>query len=220
MNHKFMDIHRLEYFKKFYPIDRLAGDKITFDGATPTRELLAIVKRDGFNWLDRFHWGLVPSWAKNTSMAKRLINARAETVAQKPSFREAFKCQRCLIPAEGFYEWMQKKSGKIQVYFELPNGNPFAFAGLWDIWQNEPGNPAGYQSCTIITTRSRGPVRKIHHRMPVVLKPEVYDAWLDSRIQDTNYLEQMLKTDIITEFISDYTPPTKKTRHQQLSLPD
>ena len=206
--------------KKFYPIDRIASDNMTYDSTSSTGELLAIVKKDGLNWLDRYHWGLVPSWAQSTSVGKRLINARAETVAEKPSFREAFRRRRCLIPAEGFYEWLQQKNSKIRVYFELPNGNPFAFAGLWDIWRSRNRIPIYYQSCTIITTRARGSVAKIHHRMPAVLKPDVYDTWIDPQIQDINILKPILETDIITEFISDFEPPTGNARHQQLSLLD
>ncbi|UCD90311.1 MAG: SOS response-associated peptidase [Desulfobacterales bacterium] len=218
MSNKFIGIQRVEYFKKFYPVDRIADDKITSNDVSPSGELLAIVQKDGLNWLDRFHWGLVPSWAKSTALGSRLINARAESVAQKPSFREAFRHRRCLIPAAGFYEWAQQKNSKIPVYFKLPNGNPFAFAGLWEIWQKEDKTPTAYKSCTIITIRARGSVRKVHHRMPAVLKPEVYDTWLDPHNQDIVLLSQILKTDIITEFISDLTPSTRKARHRQLSL--
>ena len=220
MSIKFKGIQRSEYLKKFYPIDRFYSDKMTHNSTASTGELLAIVKKDGLNWLDRFHWGLVPSWAQNISMDKRLINARAETVAEKPSFREAFRRRRCLIPAEGFYEWLQKKNSKIRVYFELPNGDPFAFAGLWDIWRGGNKISIDYQSCTIITIRARGSVSKIHHRMPAVLKPDVYDTWIDPQNQDTNILKQILKTGIITEFISAFEPPAEKARHQQLSLLD
>ena len=218
MSITFTGIRRTEYLKKFYPIDHITGGNITPVGVAPTREMQVIVKRDGFNWLDRFHWGLVPSWAKSTRVGNRLINARAETVAEKPSFREAFRRRRCLIPAEGFYEWLQQKNSRIAVYFELPNGNPFAFAGLWDVWQRRNKAPTEYRSCTIITIRARGSVREIHHRMPAVLKPEVYDTWLDPQNQDITILKRILKTDLITEFISDFTPPTGKARHQQLSL--
>ena len=218
MSNKFIGIQQAKYFKKFYPVDRIADDRITNDDVSPTQELLAIVRKDGLNWLDRFHWGLVPSWAKSTALGKRLINARAETVAQKPSFREAFRHRRCLIPAAGFYEWAQQKNSKIPVYFKLPNGNPFAFAGLWEIWQKADRTPANYRSCTIITIRARGSVRKIHHRMPAVLKPEVYDTWLDPHNQDTDTLKQILNTGIFTEFISDFESSSKKARHQQLSL--
>ncbi len=213
-----MGIQRAEYFKKFYPVDRIADGKITCNDVSPTQELLAIVQKDGLNWLDRFHWGLVPSWSKNTALGNRMINARAETVAQKPSFRDAFRHRRCLIPAAGFYEWVQQKNSKIPVYFKLPNGNPFAFAGLWEIWQAADSASANYQSCAIITIRSRGSVRKIHDRMPAVLKSEVYDIWLDPQNQDTDALKQILETDILTEFASDFAPSNAKARHQQLSL--
>ena len=125
-------------------------------------------------------WGLVPAWSKDTAMGSRLINARAETVAEKPSFRGAYKSRRCLIPADGFYEWRQQGDGPKQPYrITLSGGAPFAFAGLWERWEKAPDGKA-LRTCTIVTTAANPFLRPIHHRMPVILDAAGHDAWLDA----------------------------------------
>ena len=128
-------------------------------------------------------WGLVPFWAKDPSIGYKMINARAETVAEKPSYRNSFKNKRCLILADGFYEW--RKEGKLSIpyYFQLENGAPFAFAGLWDDWENKsvsslPGVP-GLTTCTLITTSANGDVQPVHPRMPVIFTKETMWDWLE-----------------------------------------
>lgn len=121
-------------------------------------------------------WGLVPSWSKDLSIGAKLINARSETVAEKPSFRSAFKQRRCLILADGFYEWQRLNGKKQPHYFQLNENQPFAFAGLWEHWQREDESIA---SCTILTTQANEVLQPIHDRMPVILAPENYDLWLD-----------------------------------------
>ncbi len=161
-----------------------------------------LVKYAGENWLDRFHWGLVPFWAKDISIGNRMINARSESIAEKPSFRNAFKKRRCLILADGFYEWKGEKGHKQPVFITLPDKKPFAFAGLWESWNNKDAEEAVYKSCTIITTRASESIRDIHHRMPVILKAEVYEHWLEPANQNITELEGILKDDICTEFVS------------------
>jgi putative SOS response-associated peptidase YedK len=125
-------------------------------------------------------WGLVPAWSKDAAIGSRLINARAETVAEKPSFRSAYKSRRCLIPADGFYEWLKPESGPKQPYrITLAGGAPFAMAGLWERWEKAPDGTA-LETCTIITTAANEFVRPIHHRMPLILGATVHDAWLDA----------------------------------------
>ena len=128
---------------------------------------------------DAFKWGLIPSWAKDHKIGNRLINARGETLAEKPSFRTAFKRRRCLIPATGFYEWQRNPDGKTKtpMYIALKSGAPFAFAGLWESWHSPEGQHI--QSCTIITTEPNGLMAPIHNRMPVILPANAYDLWLD-----------------------------------------
>ncbi len=124
-------------------------------------------------------WGLIPSWAKDDKNASKLINARAETLTEKPSFRNAFKHRRCLIPADGFYEWKTEGKSKQPYYFRRKNRHPFAFAGLWERWQSPNGTLI---SCTIITGEANEIMRPIHHRRPIILSPEDYDRWLDPNL--------------------------------------
>ena len=136
-------------------------------------------------------WGLVPSWAKDPSIGSRMINARGETVADKPSFRGPLRYRRCLIPADGFYEWAKGEGGTKQPYYvTLCEGRPFAFAGLWEHWEGLDG--AAIESCTIITTQANEVLADIHERMPVILHRADYDRWLDPGFQDTNKLQQLL----------------------------
>jgi len=139
---------------------------------------VAVVPNDGKNRLDFYTWGLIPSWAKDPSIGNRMINARSETLAEKPSFRTSYKRRRCLVLADGFYEWRQEAKGqpKTPMYIRLESGDPFAFAGLWDQWNAPDGSTI--LSCTIITTQPNSLVEHIHNRMPVILPPQAYDAWL------------------------------------------
>ncbi|MFT5368040.1 MAG: putative SOS response-associated peptidase YedK [Candidatus Latescibacterota bacterium] len=139
-----------------------------------------------------FKWGLIPSWSKDPQIGNRLINARAETLAEKPSFRSCFKRRRCLIPTTGFYEWKKQPDGKTKVpmLISLKSGQPFAFAGLWEHW----GSPEGDEidSCTIITTEPNELMASIHNRMPVILPPEAYAAWLDPKERRPEDLQTLL----------------------------
>jgi len=143
----------------------------------PTQPV-AVVPNDGKSQLDYFVWGLVPSWAKDPDIGNRMINARAETLAEKPSFKSSLKRKRCLILADGFYEWKQipGQKTKLPLYIRLKSGQPFAFAGLWDEWHAPDGSQV--LSCTIITTEPNSMMQAIHNRMPVILPPEAYTTWL------------------------------------------
>jgi len=135
-------------------------------------------------------WGLIPSWAKEPGIGNSLANARAETVAEKPAFRSAFKKRRCLVAADGFYEWGKGDGGKIPYYFQLKDGNPFAFAGLWERWEK---GEAPVESCTLITTEANGVVGKIHDRMPVIVMPENFNSWLDPQEQRPDRVKELLR---------------------------
>ena len=128
-----------------------------------------------FVWL---RWGLIPAWAKDPAIGNRTINARAETLAQKPAFRAAFRERRCLIVADGFYEWKTEAGGKQPYRITLVDGGPFALAGLWERWAGPQGGEA-IESCTIVTTEANARLRAIHPRMPVILAPDAFDPWLD-----------------------------------------
>ena len=144
----------------------------------PTQPV-AVIPNDGKNTLDHYVWGLIPSWAKEPSIGSRMINARSETLIEKPSFRSAFRRRRCLIPASGFYEWQPSKEqkSKTPMYIQLKSGKPFAFAGLWERWDSPEGSTI--LSCTIITTEPNELLASIHNRMPVILSPQSYPLWLD-----------------------------------------
>jgi putative SOS response-associated peptidase YedK len=136
-------------------------------------------------------WGLVPFWAKAAKTAYRMINARAETVATKPAFRTAYRQRRCLIPADGFYEWQTGPYGKQPYHIGLKDGDLFAFAGLWERWEGEAGQVL--ESCAIIVTAANDLLRSIHERMPVILEPKDYALWLDNKSFDATRLETLLK---------------------------
>ncbi|PAX59948.1 SOS response-associated peptidase [Brunnivagina elsteri] len=159
----------------------------------PTQSVLAVLQNQDTNErvLQRFRWGLIPSWAKNVSMGAKLINARGETVAEKPSFRAAFKRRRCLVIADGFYEWQSLEGKKQPYYFQLQDKQPFAFAGLWEHWQPPEGEEI--VSCTILTTNANELMQPIHDRMAVILQPEDYDLWLDVQVQDPEMLKPLLQ---------------------------
>ena len=155
----------------------------------PTQGVAAVMAEKGKRKLEMLHWGLIPSWAKDPEVGNRMINARAETVAEKPSYRKAFKGRRCLILADGFYEWQKTDSGKQPFYIRMQDESPFAFAGLWESWQN------GHEirSCTIITTAPNEVAASIHNRMPVILHPEDYEMWLDPDFDEREPLTTLLK---------------------------
>jgi putative SOS response-associated peptidase YedK len=167
----------------------------------PTQEIPVIIQHEDGRHLKKRHWGLVPVWAKDTSIGSRMINARVETVASKPAFRAAIKQRRCLIPANGFYEWFGKAGNKQPFYFHLASGEPIAFAGLWEVWEdkNTADEPIPYKSCTIITTDASDSVKDIHNRMPLILKPEFYDEWLDPENKEPGRIEKVLKSGCVNE---------------------
>jgi len=131
-------------------------------------------------------WGLIPSWAKDPSIGARMINARAETVAEKPSFRAPFRRRRCLVPADGFYEWRKVDGRKQPYYIRMQDGGPFAIAGLWEHWQGPDGSEL--QTCTLLTTEPNELLAPIHNRMPVIIAPEDYDEWLDVTNEEPHFL--------------------------------
>jgi putative SOS response-associated peptidase YedK len=142
--------------------------------------------------ISQLKWGLVPSWAKDSEIGNRMINARAETLTEKPSFREAFRSRRCIIPASGFYEWQKTNRGAKQpFYFYLKEKEVFGFAGLWESWIDKATGEE-LETCTIITTEANEVLKPVHERMPVILKAENYDEWLDAKEKNTVKLHKLL----------------------------
>jgi putative SOS response-associated peptidase YedK len=141
--------------------------------------------------LSLFRWGLVPSWAKDPSVAARLINARSETAGTKPAFSDALKFRRCLVPADGFYEWQKTGKGKQPYCFEINDGELFAFAGLWDRWNHVKGKPLG--TFSILTTTPNSVTSSVHDRMPVIVNRDSYDLWLDPGMKDVAAVSELLR---------------------------
>lgn len=137
-------------------------------------------------------WGLVPSWAKDVKIGAKSINARAETVAEKPMFRSALKRRRCLVLADGYYEWRTNGKEKQPFHFRYSDQRPFALAGLWEAWRGPEGNDASLETCTIITTAARGIAATLHERMPVIIPPSQFDLWLNSQPLDAPQLAALL----------------------------
>lgn len=160
----------------------------------PTSDVYAVLSDGSTRHLDAFHWGLVPRWAKDPKIGSKMINARAETLDSKNAFKPAFERRRCLIPADGFYEWHQRPDVKAkQPYFvHRPDGEPYALAGLWEVWKGADGDQEPLRSCTIITTTPNDEMGKIHHRMPVILPPDAWDTWLDREQRDLDLLGKLL----------------------------
>ncbi len=168
------------------------GDIDAFDkryNIAPTQEVLTVVggetRRAGF-----MRWGLIPHWAKDTKIGRRMINARAETVAEKPAFRDALRRRRCLVLADGFYEWQKSGGTKRPMRVAMRSGQPFAFAGLWSVWKDPEGNRI--PSCTIITTSANNLLRPIYHRMPAILPRDAEELWLDGNVDDPAVLSSVL----------------------------
>ena len=151
----------------------------------PTQDIAAIREGESGRELTTLRWGLVPFWAKDPSIGNRMINARAETVAEKPSFRAAFRRRRCLVLADGFYEWRKEESGKTPYLISLASGEPFALAGLWEHWQAKESDET-IDSATLITTQANAFMQQLHHRMPVILEPTTVERWLagDDQVLD------------------------------------
>lgn len=152
---------------------------------------MPVVVRNSPNRVEVMQWGLIPFWANDPKMRYKTINARAETVATTPAFREAFKRRRCLVPASGFYEWQNTARGKIPYFIHLNDTELFAFAGLYDVWKDDAGQEL--RTYTIITTTPNELLQPIHNRMPVILHPEDEARWIDPATQDPASLHALLK---------------------------
>ncbi len=158
----------------------------------PTQKIPVIYKdKNQENKIEFMKWGLVPFWAEDPKIGHKMINARAETLTQKPSFKHLLKSKRCLVPSSGFYEWKRIDKRKVPYYIGIKNSRIFSFAGLYDNWKDSVGNEL--KTFTIITTNSNNTLRPIHNRMPVILEREFEEDWLDVKTHDFDSLKQMLK---------------------------
>ena len=192
----------LDFYAEYFGVDEVLTDRLEPSwNVAPTDPVYVVAEREGVRSLGSMRWGLVPHWAKDTKSIH--INARSETVATTAAFRESFSRRRCLIPADGFYEWEPKEQGRTPHWVYRADGHPMVFAGIWasrldpetDIWQ---------RTCSIITTGAEGAVSPIHDRMPVSLPPNVWDAWLDRELRDPEAVAGLLQT-IDPELIMEHT---------------
>jgi len=156
---------------------------------TPSQEVACVRKSPGSARQEgvMLRWGLIPSWAKDPAIGMKLINARAETVAEKSSFRQSFRLRRCLVLADGFFEWQREGNTKQPYYIRMKDERPFAFAGIWDCWKSIEGHTI--ESCALLTTQPNELMVFIHNRMPVILGPDSYEPWLDPDLQDIGILQ-------------------------------
>jgi putative SOS response-associated peptidase YedK len=173
-----------------FSLEELPDDPQPRFNAAPT-QTLPVVTRNSPNRVEMMRWGLIPSWAKDPSIGSRMINARAETVAEKPAFRKPLRSQRCLVPASGFFEWKREGGGKTPHFIHLPGEPLFAFAGLYDVWRDPDGQVV--KSYTILTTEPNDLMADIHNRMPVILRREDEGEWLSPEDTEPEHLLPLLR---------------------------
>jgi putative SOS response-associated peptidase YedK len=159
----------------------------------PSQDILAVrtARGGGSREIALLHWGFIPRWAKDPGLGGGMINARAETLSEKPSFRNAFRDRRCLVPADGFYEWRRLSGRKQPYYITLRDGGPFAIAGLWERREGEDGSVL--ESCALITTAANDLLMPVHDRMPAIVPPKAYDLWLDAGVREARSLAALLR---------------------------
>jgi len=180
----------VEIISQIFRLGRVDVSLIPRYNIAPGQDIAIVVEEGGTRSLVSCRWGLVPSWAKDLSEGNKMINARAETVAEKPSFRQPFLRHRCLVVADGFYEWRTEGGKKTPVYVRPRSGTPMGFAGLFNRWTGPDG--AAVCTTTIITTEANDLVRPLHDRMPAITSPDRYDLWLSPGMQDQGRLQSVL----------------------------
>ena len=188
---RFVLITDLKNIQKKFNIQEVSCEHQASWNIVPHQSVPAVIHHNGVNQLVCFRWGLIPSWSKAPSIANKLINARAETVNKKPSFKDAFKRKRCLIVADGFYEWKREGKNKMPLYFYLKSNLPFGFAGLYDTWMSP--DKKEINTCVIITTAANELIAPVHDRMPVILSGEQEKVWLQSDVSRISDLLSLLR---------------------------
>lgn len=186
----------------------------------PSQQVIAIINDGSRNRLGKLRWGLIPPWAKDEKIGYKTINARGETIAEKASFRNAYRKKRCIIPADSFYEWQRDGNNKTPINIKLKDGGLFGLAGLWESWKSPEGKLV--HSCTVITTESNEIMKPIHDRMPVILKPETEKIWLDPSIQEPEVLNQFIRpfdSEQMETFIVSNEVNSPKMNHEGLIVP-
>lgn len=199
---RFVQVEKPEFYAEHFGAEFVRTETLKQRyNVAPTTQVYAIAEHEDARVLTSFRWGLIPSWAKDRKVGARTINARSETVADKPMFRSSFAKRRCLIPIDGFYEWERKTKGKLPHYIYATDGKPLPVAGLWSSW-HDPQADERLLTCTILTIAPNPLLAKIHDRMPVILPPDLWDAWLDPSNTDTEILKELIDVypaDLMTE---------------------
>jgi putative SOS response-associated peptidase YedK len=221
---RFVGFAPLEAIRDRFGVSRARTDALQPSyNVAPTQQVAVVFQEGPERVLGLMRWGLVPFWAKDPSIGSRMINARCETAAEKPSFRSAFRKRRCVIVNDGFFEWKGPRGRKRPFYF-IPSGTkgPFGFAGLWERWRSR-GNedPEELLTCTILTTEASPSVSEIHSRMPAVLQPEAVDAWLDPEQSEPGVLNQILTRGHYRDFdVRPVSPDVNSPTHNGPNLID
>ena len=178
--------------------DAALGDTATLDelgaryNVAPTQPLAVVTQREAGRFVEAHRWGLVPPWAESPAVGSRMINARAETIARSPAFRASFLRRRCVIPADGFYEWRRQDGQRQPFLISRADGAPLAMAGVWAPWR-EPASGEWLLTCAVVTTHASATVRQLHDRMPVLLEDDAWPMWLDPELRDKALLHDLLR---------------------------
>ncbi len=205
-----------EIARRFQVANRFPDSYYPRYNIAPTQPVLAVISDGKQNRIGYLRWGLIPPWAKDEKIGNKLINARAETLTEKPSFREAVRRRRCLIVADGFYEWAQTVHGKQPMRVQLKDGRLFAMAGLWERWRAPDGN--WVNTCTIVTTEANERLKAIHPRMPVILAEEDEATWLDPSLEDAVFWQPLLKSYPADEMVA--YPVSNKVNRASYDAPE
>ncbi|HHC07719.1 MAG TPA: SOS response-associated peptidase, partial [Actinobacteria bacterium] len=189
---RIVQAREVEIYADYFHVDRIATDPLPPRwNVAPGTDVYSVAEHDDNRLLGTFRWGFIPSWAKDPKIGYRTINARLETLDTKPMFRSAFRRRRCLVPADGFYEWERRPDGKLPHFVHASTDDPLPLAGLWSSWTN-PETGARLHSCTIVTGPPNRLVGRLHDRMPVIVPEELWDRWLDPDYDDTDTLKRLL----------------------------
>ena len=189
---RFVQAHDPSFYADAFQVETIRTEILPVSyNVAPTDQVYAVAEHDGSRLLGSFRWGLIPWWAKDKRIGARNINARAETVAEKPAFRDSFAKRRCLIPADGFYEWQRLPKGKLPHYIYRTDNLPLALAGIWASWK-DPDSGDRVLTCSILTGRPNELVADVHDRMPMILDRPQWEDWLDRSNENTDQLQQML----------------------------
>jgi len=190
---RFVQVEKPEFYAEHFGAEFVRTETLVQNfNVAPTEQVYAVAQHEGERVLTSFRWGLVPFWAKDLKIGAKSINARSETASTKPMFRDSFERRRCLIPADGFYEWERKAKGKLPHYIHGSDGNPLPIAGLWSSWR-DPATDERVLTCAILTGKPNGLLEPIHDRMPVILPARVWSEWLDPENRDIGALEALME---------------------------